>query len=155
MLYLGKSITLGTVHVEVINIKLVSLYLCHIHHLIKNYNFKIYLFKYPYVNTLRLNLTLIAISKHPGSQIREFHINSCQASSNENDDQTTANGNDTASLKSSSPYVADNVSRRSSARVADTASRRSVVSVNSEVDPAAPSPRTRSRVAHWIDNLGI
>jgi hypothetical protein len=37
----------------------------------------------------------------------------------------------------------------------DTASQRSATSVNSELDPLAPSPCTRSRVAHWIDNLGI
>ncbi len=49
-------------------------------------------------------------------------------------------------------------SRRSAASptfVMDTASQRSATSVNSELDPLAPSPCTRSMVAHWIDNLGI
>lgn len=51
----------------------------------------------------------------------------------------------------------NNASRRSAASpalVMDTASQRSAASVNSELDPVAPSPYTRSRVAHWIDNLG-
>ncbi len=54
--------------------------------------------------------------------------------------------------------VPDSAARRSAASPAfimDNASQRSATSVNSELDPLAPSPCTRSRVAHWIDNLGI